>query len=158
MNKSIFLLFVLLLSSLFAICNSYKVDYYNTLSSNDTILINNQLKIVANSKFVEKKAFMGALLMKKAGLMSSLKEKLSFFKKGKQLLEDAILNEKQNAEYRFLRIMIQENCPSILMYYKNIEEDKELLKNQFKKLEIEVKNAIIDYCKISEVIKINEFE
>ncbi|OFX32128.1 MAG: hypothetical protein A2X08_13375 [Bacteroidetes bacterium GWA2_32_17] len=156
MNKSIFLLFVLLLSSLFAICNSYKVDYYNTLSSNDTILINNQLKIVANSKFVEKKAFMGALLMKKAGLMSSLKEKLSFFKKGKQLLEDAILNEKQNAEYRFLRIMIQENCPSMLMYSKNIEEDKQMIIQNYSKLEIAVKNAIVDYSKTSKILKIKD--
>lgn len=158
MNKTIFLLFISVFSSLFAICNSYKAEYYKAFSSSDTILLNNQLKFFASSKIQEKEAYIGALLMKKASLVSSLIEKLSLFKRGRVLLEDAISKEKQNAEYRFLRIMIQENCPSILMYNKNIEEDKKLIKINYNKLNIDVKNAIIDYSKVSEVIKINEFE
>lgn len=154
MNKRIIVLFFLLLNSFFAISNSYKTDFYKAFSLNDTVLINNQLKIISNSKIIEKKAFIGALLMKKAGLVSSLKNKLNFFKKGRLLLEEAILNEKQNTEYRFLRIMIQENCPSILMYYKNLEEDKQMIIKNFSKLEIDVKNAIIDYFKTSKTLKI----
>ncbi len=158
MNKAVLILFTLLcLNSFFGVCtNSYKVDYYKAFSSSDTILINNQLKVVLNSKFAEKEAYMGALLMKKAGLLNSIKDKSNLFKKGKQLLENAISKEKQNAEYRFLRIAIQENCPLILMYNKNIDEDKQIVKQYFNILETEIKNAITDYCKTSNVIKLNE--
>ncbi len=157
MNKIIIFICILLLNSFLVKSNSYKYDFYVAFSLNDTILINNQLKVISNSKYSEKKAFIGALLMKKAGLVSSLKDKLSLFRKGKQLLEESILNEKQNAEYRFLRIVIQENCPSILMYNKNIEEDKKIIIYSYNKMDVAVKNAIFDYSKTSKTLNIKYF-
>ena len=53
--------------------------------------------------------------------------KLSYFNKGKKLLEQAIETAPANAELRFLRFAIQANIPSFLGYNSNIGEDKNLL-------------------------------
>lgn len=53
--------------------------------------------------------------------------KLSYFNKGKKLLEQAIETAPVNAELRFLRFVIQTNIPSFLGYNSNIGEDKNLL-------------------------------
>lgn len=50
--------------------------------------------------------------------------KLSYFKKGRKLLQKAIDADKENIELRFLRFGIQTNAPSFLGYKDSIEEDK----------------------------------
>ena len=50
--------------------------------------------------------------------------KLSFFSKGKKLMEKAIEKDKENIELRFLRFMVQTNAPSFLGYRSAIQEDK----------------------------------
>ena len=68
-----------------------------------------------------------ALMSKHSGNPFS---KLSYFNDGKKLLENAIGLDSVNAELRFLRITMQVNLPSFLMYNENIEEDKTLLISQ----------------------------
>jgi len=53
--------------------------------------------------------------------------KLSYFKKGKNLLEKAILADATNIELRFLRFSVQTNIPSFLGYDDDIENDKKFL-------------------------------
>lgn len=53
--------------------------------------------------------------------------KLSYFKKGKKLLEKAIAADQNNIELRFLRFGAQTNTPSFLAYNDNIETDKSFL-------------------------------
>ena len=65
-----------------------------------------------------------ALMSKHSGNPFS---KMSYFNDGKKLLEGAIDQDSANAELRFLRITMQVNLPSFLMYNENIEEDKVLL-------------------------------
>ncbi|MGZ8556922.1 MAG: hypothetical protein ACXWWC_01245 [Chitinophagaceae bacterium] len=50
--------------------------------------------------------------------------KLSFFSKGKKLLEKAIGKDMENAELRFLRFTVQTNAPAFLGYRYAKEVDK----------------------------------
>jgi hypothetical protein len=50
--------------------------------------------------------------------------KLSYFNRGKRMLESAIAADTKSLELRFLRFMVQVNSPSFLGYVNNIESDK----------------------------------
>ena len=50
-------------------------------------------------------------------------EKISYFNKGKKLLESLIEENPDAIELRFLRYSIQKNLPRVLLYYDNIEKD-----------------------------------
>ena len=54
--------------------------------------------------------------------------KLSYFGKGKKMLEAVIAVNDKVVELRFLRYSIQTNAPSFLGYNKHIAEDKMFLK------------------------------
>lgn len=71
-------------------------------------------------------AYHGAALILKAA-HCSIFSKLSNFKKGKHLVEDAVAMDPDNIEIRMIRLCIQANAPKILGYYKQIEEDKALI-------------------------------
>jgi hypothetical protein len=51
--------------------------------------------------------------------------KLSYFNKGKTLLEQAIKEEPDNIELIFFRFITQRKAPSMLNYYSNKVEDKQ---------------------------------
>jgi len=53
--------------------------------------------------------------------------KLSYFKKGKNMLESAIAADPGNVELRLLRFCTQLDIPSFLGYNDNINEDKKIL-------------------------------
>lgn len=55
--------------------------------------------------------------------------KLSYFKKGKEMLESAIDADDKNFELRFLRFTAQTHIPSFLGYNNDIEKDKEFILN-----------------------------
>lgn len=155
------LLFALFATLLGNQTENHKFDkslFYSVISSDDLELVDSQLRILETAEITEKEAFEGALLMKKAGLVKNVKEKLSLFKKGNQKLEEAIAKDAQNAEYRFLRLIIQENAPGILNYDKDIEADALLIKNSFDSLSTIVQNAIMDYSKKSKVLNQNDFD
>ena len=67
--------------------------------------------------------------MMMANYVGSPFSKLSYFKKGKQMLEEAVSADKQNVELRLLRYLVQKNTPSFLGYDDNIEEDKAFISN-----------------------------
>ena len=50
--------------------------------------------------------------------------KLSYFNRGKRMLESAIAADTKSLELRFLRFMVQVNSPSFLGYVNSIESDK----------------------------------
>lgn len=53
--------------------------------------------------------------------------KLSYFKKGKNMLESAIQADKNNIELLFLRYTIQTSVPSFLNYSSDRQKDKSFL-------------------------------
>ncbi len=128
--------------------------FYAAMSANDVLIINSQLTIIRSSSNDEKEAYEGALLMKKAGLVSKAKEKLSLFKAGRLKLENAIKKDKENAEFNFLRLIIQEHAPKIVEYRKNLENDISIIRSNYKKLPQEVQQAIIDYSKKSKLLRL----
>jgi hypothetical protein len=131
-----------------------KTAFYAAMSGNDIPAINSQLNIVRSVSINEKDAYEGALLMKKAGLVSKAKEKLSLFKSGRSRLEGSIKKEGANAEYSFLRLIIQEHAPRIVEYRGNIESDISIIRSNYRKLPQEVQQAIIDYSKRSKYLKL----
>ncbi|MBC7389315.1 MAG: hypothetical protein H7329_08905 [Opitutaceae bacterium] len=116
------------------------------------------IELVNKSKLKEETAYTGALLMRKAGIASSLKEKLDLFKQGRKKLDGEIEKEHNNAEYRFLRLMIQENAPSVLGYKQSVKEDKELIVSQYHSMDSAVKIAILNYTKTSKVLIKEDFQ
>jgi hypothetical protein len=60
--------------------------------------------------------------------------KLSYFKKGREMLEKAIQFDKNNIELIFLRYTIQTNVPSFLNYNESKDNDSFFLVNSLKKL------------------------
>ena len=98
------------------------------------------------------KAYKGALLTKKASFAKSPMKKLSIFKEGTKLLEEAISKDKNNAEYRFLRLVIQENAPALLGYNKSKEMDKQVIEQNFERLSRELRAYIKAYANQSKVL------
>lgn len=128
--------------------------FYAVISSDKLNEINNQLNIIKESSIFEKDAFEGALLMKKSGLLTNVREKLSFFKAGRTKLESSISKYKDNTEYRFLRLIIQEHAPRIVKYRDEIDEDSQLIQTNFKNLSILLQQVIMDYSKNSTALKV----
>ncbi len=106
------------------------------------------------SNLPDKLAFEGALMMKKAALLSKPKDKLNTFKAGREKLETAIQNNPDNIEYKLLRIMIQENAPKIVRYRNELQKDGDLVNAAYKKLPAAAQLAASDYSKNSKVLHI----
>lgn len=134
-----------------------KGNYYAVFSTNNLKSVSEELKTIQMSNFDKKEAFEGALLMKKAQLVPHPPQKLSLFKEGSKKLETAIKNSPNNAEYHFLRFMIQENAPSFLGYNSNLQEDKKIIVTYYKSLEAPVQQAIKNYSKTSKLLTPNLF-
>lgn len=134
-----------------------RANFYSIMSSGKLKDVNEELNTVRGSEVKEKQAYEGALLMRKAGLVKIPAEKLHFFKLGYIKLEGAISASPENAEYRFLRLTIQENAPHIVKYYHQIPEDKAIVIKDFKNLMPDVREAVRDYSKTSKVLTPQNF-
>lgn len=133
-----------------------KSGFYKAVSSDNLTLIENELTSINKSSFSEKEAYRGTLLMKKSGLVSKAGDKLAFFKEGRNMLENAIKNDVTNAEFRFLRLIIQENAPSFLGYKDNLNEDSNFINQNLASLSAEIRAAISDYVKNSKVLTLHD--
>lgn len=158
MHMKIFFNLLLFLSFLTVQANSQKAGFdksafYNAMAANNLDAINSQLSIVKLASISEKDAYEGALLMKKAGLVTKAKEKLSLFKAGRLKLEASIKKDNGNTEFNFLRLIIQEHAPKIVEYRSDIENDIAAIRSNFKTLPHVVQQAINDYSKKSKVLK-----
>lgn len=150
------LFFLLLVFNLYAAPQKAVFDkgaFYSAMAANDVTSVNNQLSVVKASSINEKDAYEGALLMRKAGLVTKVQEKLSLFKAGRLKLEAAIKKDQTNAEFIFLRLIIQENAPKIVDYRNNIEADVATIRSHFKTLSPLVQEAVKDYSKKSKFLK-----
>jgi hypothetical protein len=134
-----------------------KSDYYSVLASQNIDAINDELNIVQSSSAAEKDAYEGTLLMTKAGLVKNLSEKISLFRSGRSKLEGCIKLNSQNAELRFLRLMVQENAPSIVNYKGDLEKDKTFIEKSFKTLPQDLQRYILDYSKRSKILNTKDF-
>ena len=150
-------LMLLLSVSVFAQDGFDRSKFYQAMEESNLKNVDDQLALVAKSDVSEKQAYEGALQMKKAGLISGAGKKLNMFKEGHKKLEASIEKDADNTEYRFLRIMIQENAPGILGYKDDLKKDSEYLRQNFKNLPDEAKKAVVSYSKKSKVLKSTDF-
>lgn len=72
--------------------------------------------------------YKGVATMIKAKYVLNPFKKLSYFKKGKTMLENAISEKEDSIELRLLRLGVQKNAPSYLNYNKEVNKDKAFLK------------------------------
>lgn len=72
-------------------------------------------------------AYFGASTAAAPICLSNPAKKIAYFRRGKQLIAQAIRLQPDNFEIRFLRFATQSKTPSILGYDQNIMEDKRFL-------------------------------
>ena len=69
------------------------------------------------------KAYFGAALILQSKHAKSIYKKWKNFKNGKKILEEAIQENINSSEFRWLRYCIQKGVPDFLNYNQNIKED-----------------------------------
>lgn len=127
---------------------------YSALASDSKELVQKQLDALENIKeSSELKAFKGALQMKAAQFQKTAKAKMDLFNAGKKQLESEIKSNDGNVEYRFLRLLIQENAPKQLKYNGNISDDVTAIVTGYSKLKEATKTALETYAKKSASLK-----
>ncbi|MCE7041581.1 hypothetical protein [Dyadobacter sp. CY312] len=151
-------IFLLLILSAFKVIVTDRSIFYEVLSGKSEANIDRELSRLNTEKSTSLvNAFKGALQMKKAGFVKGAGNKVKMFKNGALLLEEEIKSNPKNVEYRFIRLSIQENAPKILKYNKNLNEDKKLIIEGFKKLDPELQKVIKNYAEGSDFLKIDNF-
>ncbi len=152
-------LILLLIFSTYAGGQGDQRAYYKALESEEQAILDSkiqELEKVKSSTLVN--AYKGALIAKKACFLKGMKEKLDTFKQGVDLLETAIEKYPKNWEYRFLRLSVQENCPKILKYNGNIDEDKKHIVANFSSLKDQLQQIIRDYARSSSILDPKELQ
>jgi hypothetical protein len=135
-----------------------KEAFYKAMASKNVGDVDAQLNLLKGADIPEKEGYEGALLMRKAGLTRGPKEKLYLFKTGHKSLEKAISKDQNNIEYRFLRLIIQENAPKILGYKDDVEKDSQYIRENFKSQSGIIKDKIVDYSKKSKALNSKDFQ
>ena len=133
-------------------------EFYKALQSKDINVLDTELYALNQGVFTEKEAYLGTLLMKKAGMVKRPKEKLALFKTGRVKLETAIQLNTENAEYRFLRLIIQEHAPAITKYKGQLAEDGDWIVDKYNKLPADLQKIIADYSKHSTILHSADFK
>jgi len=134
-----------------------KAAFYAIIKTGNKEEIDNEIALVNASTIPEKEAYGGFLLMRKAGLMTIPAQRLKLFKAGRIQFETALAGDNDNAEYHFLRLIIEEKAPKIVKYSKDLEADKQLIIKAYKNLPAVVQQAIMDYSKTSKVLHVQDF-
>jgi hypothetical protein len=90
--------------------------------------------------------YKGAVLAEMARHEKDAPKKLKLFKEGKRKLEQAIINDLENVELRFLRLSIQLHTPDVLRYNAQIKSDKQFIESNLEKLKNEqLKKSISEF-------------
>lgn len=130
--------------------------FYAAFISEDTVAIQKQLKTILHSTFNYKEAYAGALIMKRAGLIKGASRKLKEFKSGRDKLEE-VIQQHNDIEFRFLRLIIQEKAPKTLGYHNQLQEDRNYLIAHFQSGPPELRKIILDYSKSSSILSPADF-
>ena len=83
--------------------------------------------------------------------------KISYFRRGRDMLQKAVNADSQNMELRFLRFAVQTNLPFFLGYKDHIDRDKTFILKGLSKLEDPVlKTNIGTFMKASDYVSESE--
>ncbi|AXT53887.1 hypothetical protein D1818_24850 [Aquimarina sp. BL5] len=99
-------------------------------------------------------AYYGCALTLKASFSEKRGDKISFFKQGKKLIEEAIASDPSNIELRMIRLSVQTSAPRITRYYREIDADKSfLIENIDKVPSLKLKKFIKGFMSTSAAFK-----
>ena len=85
--------------------------------------------------------------------------KMTYFKKGKRILETAIKADEKNVELRFLRFNAQTHIPSFLGYDDSIKTDRAFIETSYSKItDVKLKQFLLPYLKKSDFISADKKE
>ena len=130
-----------------------KGEFFEVFGSSSSSKISaERAKLEKMKQTAEVKAYLGAIIMKEAKFKSSAMSKLSHFTKGRKMLETQINANSSSVEFRVLRLMIQENCPSILGYSDNIDKDADFITKKFTTLDKTIQTVVLSYSKKSDAL------
>lgn len=88
-------------------------------------------------------AYKASATMMMANHVGNPFSKLSYFKKGRKMFDQAVAIDKSNVELKVLRYVVQINAPSFLGYNGDIESDKTFILNNIPKMKnIESKDFV----------------
>lgn len=136
-----------------------KTEFYKAFAGDSEEEMDRVLaKLQSSANGSKVRAYQGALLMKKSSFAKGVKAKVNTFKKGAKLLEKEIDGAPGNAEYRFLRLCIQEHAPGILGYNKDLSEDAKVVVEGYSKMDSELKKVVRDYASGSKELKLTDTE
>ena len=131
------ILFIILLqipllnSDISTIRTLYISAYTNELNCN---LLGEKLNTIDDNTSILMQGYEGCFYFIKCKFMNNPIEKLIYFNKGKELLEDAINQDPKSVELKFLRYSIQQNLPKFLLYHDNIEKDLNFVNRKIKSI------------------------
>lgn len=109
-----------------------RIDYREAANSEETTKkLFDELSSTKKNDIAVLVAYKGAVTTLMSRYTEGFKEKKSFFKEGRDLLEYALETEPENVEIRCIRLSVQENAPKITGYKKNIDEDKQFILDNF---------------------------
>lgn len=141
MMKQLMLLVGFLLLSCNSFANTELRELLFKTTSNDGIKqFYNATQNMSTVSNVEK-AYKGVATAMQARLVSSVSDKLSYFKKGKSLIEQAVKNDPNSVEIRFLRFSVQSNVPFILGYSGDVTDDSNFIIKAFESKKVLVTDS-----------------
>ena len=107
----------------------YIMEYHDIKNKDEELSFINKY---TKNKEISTQAYVVSLEMKQAEYKLMPWQKLSVFNKGKQKLEQLISENENNADLRYVRLVIQEQLPKLLNYNADIEKDKQFLSDLLK--------------------------
>ena len=159
MNRFLIIVSFFLLHTIPAKADFFKYDI-QYLRNNLTEILSKEEKIksalngISGDHSALGKAYKGLLISTLAEYAFWPNEKLSHFSEGKKMIEAAITENKNNAEIRFIRMLVQCKAPSFVGYHDQIPSDLQLIKTHFaaKKTEFPVAKYILSNIKMLECL------
>lgn len=117
------------------------------------------IEILKNDTSPEAIGYNAAMILMKSRYVKGLFAKLKYFKQGKKLLDQDIVENPTSIEIRYIRFLMQKQIPDFLGYNKNIEEDFNIIFNKIvtsnlnKNFKIKILNTMLLVDDLSEVRK-----
>lgn len=98
-----------------------------------------------NDDSAEAKGYTAAMVFMKSRFVTFPFTKLKYFKKGKTILDETIIESPSNIEIRYIRFLMQKQIPDFLGYNDNIKEDFNVIVDGIKmsNLQSEMKSEIV---------------
>lgn len=123
-----------------------KLFYQATEESESADLLNEMLTESLTSKDITLWGYKGMSFMLLSKHANNPYTKISYFTKGSAILDQAIQEDNENIELRFLRYTIQCEAPLFLNYKSELSLDLNFIKTQVNNLkDFDLKNRINNY-------------